>query len=121
MIEQILEQVLTGNLKGGKAKIIKVEAKKAGDVFGSKARDPNRIVLVVETDKGSRDTYSLPKGLVFENGEYKVVDEIALARSFTNSNSRLRQFYMKYRTLPKPGVEVEIKIDSKGFARIALV
>ena len=103
-----------------KARISSVEIKRADEVFGEKAINPDNLVIKLETSNGSDLTIGLPKGLGYENGEWKVLNKLQLTRSIRNKASKFGAFLRKYNTWPNVGAEVETDLDDSGFARIVI-
>lgn len=120
MSEIKIEDLLKGEVVE-KTKIIKMEIKTAEEVYKGKTRNPNKKVLVVYTENGTREAFILPEGLEFENGEFVVVNKVKVAQSLKNRNSKLGNFIRKYGKRPEVGMEVETTLDDKtGFSRIVI-
>lgn len=91
--------------------VVSIEETIAGDVYGDKAREPERpmISLTVEVDTETGDdefdtSYTLPKS----------------ALSWENPSFRLGQFIDRYGQPPEEGMDVDIEFSDDGFLRIAL-
>ena len=94
------------------AKVTGVEVKSAGDIFGDKAREPEKPMIEVSFEGPGgiegRTTYSAP-GITSDG---KVI--------VRNPKSFLYLFVRKYKKGPAIGLPVEVAIDENGFYRILL-
>jgi len=97
-----------------------VEIKTAGEVYGEKARNPDKVVVVVTTKKGARMALGLPKGTEYRDGIFVIVDKIAAARSLKNQNSKMVQWIRKYGKAPHVGQKVKVTVNEAGFLDIVL-
>ena len=77
-------------------KITAIEILKASEVFGDKAKEPEREVCRLTTARGARETHSLPKGLEVVKGEFLVTDKIAASRSLSSNNSWFGRYVRNY-------------------------
>jgi hypothetical protein len=102
-------------------KITTLEMMKASDVFGDKAKEPDREVCRITTEKGARETHSLPKGIEVVKGEFLVTDKIAASRSLSSNNSWFGRFVRKYGKAPAIGQTVTVGVQGNGFLAIRVV
>ena len=102
-------------------KISAIELMKAEDVFGDKAKEPDREVCRITTTRGARETHSLPKGLEVVKGEFLVTDKIAASRSLSSNNSWFGRFMRKYGSAPKVGQSVTVSVQGNGFLAIRVI
>jgi hypothetical protein len=97
--------------------IVKIELKTAKEVFKEGARTPERVVAVIYTEVG-REAHAVPRGIIYENDEWKVVDEFQAFKSVRNPNSWWGKFYKRYNDLPRVGMKVITTPSQRGFAII---
>ncbi len=95
------------------AKIVgDIEIKKASDIFGEKAREPDKdmVEFGFEGPGGVEGKASIAAPGITPDGRVIV----------RNPKSFLYMFVKKYGTGPKPGLPVEVFIDENGFYRVKL-
>ncbi|MEM4757570.1 MAG: hypothetical protein QW184_00270 [Nanopusillaceae archaeon] len=106
--------------------IVKVEVKKAAEIFGNRARQPERQVMILHTRTKSgvegRETHPLPKGIVYDESknDFVVENKLSALRSLRNPNSWFRRFLETYKSTPKPGTKVKLTLNQRGFLAIKL-
>lgn len=119
--------------------IINVDCKKAKEIFDKEAKDPEKLVLLVEAEseteaeeeriiedeeeRAGRPNFvtSLPKGTNWddEEGEVVIMSERRLQKSLA-SGSKFADYVQKYGKEPEEGDEVMVAIDSDGIEQIQL-
>jgi len=102
---QEAEDAKTGELDG---KITDMKDTTAGEVYGDKAKDPDRAVIQLEITasdgKKFHEAFSHPEG----------------AGSWRNSKFKLGLFMKKYASFPHIGQSVKVGFDSDGFYTLTL-
>ena len=90
------------------ATITAIEATTAGEVYGEKAKDPDRAVMNLEITasdgKVFHETFSLPEG----------------AGSWRNKAFKLGIFVSKYGSAPVPGMAVKVGFNAEGFYKLEM-
>lgn len=115
-LKELFEEIVTE-----KAIITEMKVELAKNIFGNKSKMPeDRNVIIIRTDKGSREAHAVPKGMDYDAkaNTWKIGDKISALRSVRNQNSWYRRFYEKYRTLPTVNMPVEATIGGRGFLLI---
>ena len=88
------------------AKVISMQTRKAYEVFGEDAKNPDRDILEVTCELGDKTTFvepfSMPKGV----------------RSWKNETFKLRKYRKAYEKLPAVGDMVIAVFDKEGFLRV---
>lgn len=102
-------EVLNSNQDSFTGEINGIEESTAGEVFGEKAKNPNRRVIqlsikVKETSDEFVETFTLPAGI----------------GTWRNKKFKLAQFVNKYGKLPEPGMPVLVVLNDEGFYRVAV-
>lgn len=91
-----------------KAVVRQIDQMKADEIFGADCENPDRdvILLKIEVNDGEffNETYSLPKS----------------AGSWKRENFKLGQFARKYGSVPFVGQEVQVKVNTEGYYRVAV-
>ncbi len=114
-IRQILEE---SKALEEKSKIVNIEVKKAKEIFGDKAQDPEKDMVVVTCENGARTTLSLPAGLSWNGSEFSIADEGDFKGALRFPQLKFRRFVEQYGFLPKIGLEVNTYSDNQGFLRV---
>jgi hypothetical protein len=96
-----------------------IELVKAKEVFGEAARNPDRNLITITVESGVTVRIPAPKGLVFQNGEWYVDNEIAYLRSIQNPASKFAAYIRKY-GFPNVGKKVGLRLNKRGFWEVAL-
>jgi len=115
--EREIKELLEGEIVE-RSKIVSVEIKTAKEVYGDKAKEPERPVAKIKAENGADLTVGVPRGMTYDGGCWKVENKLRVQRSVTHKMSGFGNFIRKYRHWPNVGVEVETGIDDSGFARI---
>ena len=117
--EKEIKELLEG---GGeeRSKIVGVDIKRAQEVYGEKAKDPERSVAVITAENGANLTMGVPKGMSYNDGAWSIESKLKAMRSIQNKLSNFGAFLRKYGHYPNVGVGVETGIDDSGFARIVI-
>jgi len=102
-------EMLDSNKESFTGEINGIEESTAGEVFGEKAKNPNREVVqlsirVKETSDEFVETFTLPAGI----------------GTWRNKKFKLAQFVNKYGGLPEPGMAVTVVLNDEGFYRVAV-
>ena len=88
------------------AKVISMQTRKAYEVFGENAKNPDRDILEVTCELEDKTTFiepcSMPKGV----------------RSWKNETFKLRKYKRSYGKLPAVGDKVIAVFDKKGYLRM---
>lgn len=119
-LDSIATELIQRNIEE-QDKITAIEVLKANEVFGDKAKEPDREVVRITTSKGARETHSLPKGLEVKGGDFLVTDKISASRSLSSNNSWFGRYMRKYGTSPKVGQDVLVSVQGNGFLAIRVV
>ena len=120
MEEPDVKEYLEGKSVAETSKIASVEVKKASEIFGKKAIDPEKRIIKIETENDADLTISLPKGLDYVDGKWRVLNKLQFTRSFRNKASKFGAFARKYEKWPNVGAEVETDLDDEDFPRIVV-
>jgi hypothetical protein len=114
-IKELLEGEVAEN-----SKIVAVEIKKAAELFGDKAKQPDRDIVKLRTENGADLVFSKPKGLEYIDGKWVVKNRVQAVRSVRNKLSKFGRFMEKYGCYPVVGTTVETSIDDSGFVKITV-
>ena len=114
-IKQILEE---SKALEEESLVSSVEVKKASEIFGDKAQDPEKSMVIVTCENGARTNLSLPNGLSWNGENWEILNEEELKASMRFPQLKMRKFVEQYGSLPKKGLKVNTYSDNQGFLRI---
>lgn len=100
--------------------IATIEIKRAREVYGKNAIEPDRETVVVYAKNGARLLTSLPRGVTYENGQWVITDKEAAKKFLKNKASKFGAFLRKYERWPRVGDEVETLVNGNGIGRICI-
>ena len=80
----------------------------AGDVFGDKAENPDRDVILMKVEVTDGETFSETMSLPKTPGSWK------------RENFKLAAFVKHYGEMPDVGMKVQVKISDDGYYRVAV-
>lgn len=103
-----------------RSRLAKIEVKKAAEIFGDKAKQPDRDILEIQAENDANLTCSYPKGLEYTGEQWIIKNRVQATRSIRNKLSKFGAFLRKYGQYPTIGIEVETDLDDDGFARIVV-
>lgn len=87
--------------------ISKVQQKKAIEVFGEAAKNPEKQVLVIYAVRGKKE---------ISIGNITVPDDLGAIHPKSNA----AKFLLAYGKAPKAGLKVNVKVDANGFWKLVL-
>jgi hypothetical protein len=99
----------------GKSKVANIEIKAARAVFGERAFNPDRPVVVVWAENGARLPLMVPLGVKYMDGRWVVFNQRAYSQSVSYEKSKFGAFVRKYGGMPVVGLLVETQVDDRGF------
>ena len=100
--------------------IVSIGTRLAGEIFGEKARNPERQHVELGLKSGITVSMSMPKGIIWDGEHFDIEDVFAARRSLQNKLSKFAAFMRKYGKTPRVGMQVGTVADEKGFTRLAL-
>ncbi len=102
------------------AKITQIDVLRAEELFGKKAKAPDRMIVRIRTDDGAELVTNLPLGTEYSHGKWAVTNQELKERSLSHPDSKFAAFLRRYQTWPCVGVEVETAVNERGFGKIVV-
>ena len=122
-VDEAQAETKTGQQSAGQeplAKITQIDVLRAEELFGMRAKTPDRMIVRIRTDDGAELVTNLPLGTEYSHGSWTVTDQELNERSFSHPDSKFEAFLRRYQTWPCVGVEVETAVNERGFGKIVV-
>lgn len=102
------------------AKIVQIDVLRAEELFGKRAKAPDRMIVRIRTGDGAELVTNLPLGTAYSHGNWSVTNQELKERSLSHPDSKFAAFLRRYQTWPSVGVEVETAVNERGFGKIVV-